>query len=146
MKFVDLVQIAIRAGHGGAGAVSFRREKFVPKGGPDGGNGGRGGDVVIRASRHLSTLLDFRYRHVYHAPRGQHGQGARKTGHSGQDVVLEVPLGTIVRDVSTGEVVADLVEDGTQTIAARGGTGGRGNADPVRKWAVRCLRLLERAV
>ena len=128
MKFVDLVQIHVAGGHGGVGCVSFRREKFVPKGGPDGGNGGHGGSVIIRASRHLSTLLDFQYRRSYAAPRGQHGLGANKSGKSGSDITLEVPVGTIVRDASTGDVLDDLVEEGQEIIAARGGAGGRGKA------------------
>jgi len=128
MKFVDVAQVHIHAGDGGVGCVSFRREKFVPKGGPDGGDGGRGGDVVIRANRHLNTLLDFRYRTKYQAPRGEHGLGSRKTGKSGADIVLEVPVGTLIRDVESGDRLGDLVEHGTQVIAATGGRGGRGNA------------------
>jgi GTP-binding protein len=128
MKFVDLVRIQVRAGHGGVGCVSFRREKFVPRGGPDGGDGGRGGDVVLRASRHLSTLLDFQYKHDYAAQRGEHGLGARKTGSDGDSITLHVPVGTVVRDVTTGEALADLARDGESFVAARGGRGGKGNA------------------
>ncbi|MCK5573599.1 MAG: GTPase ObgE [Bacteroidetes bacterium] len=129
MKFIDLARIRVKAGDGGAGCVSFRREKYVPRGGPDGGNGGRGGSIVLRANRQLSTLLDYTYRRVYQAPRGQHGLGSRKTGPSGSDVVLDVPTGTLVRDCSTGEILADLVNDGDRFVVARRGIGGRGNAE-----------------
>lgn len=129
MKFVDLVQIQVRAGDGGSGIISFRREKFVPKGGPDGGNGGRGGSVILRANRHMTTLLDFQYRHNYNAPNGAHGEGARRTGRSGDDVRVEVPEGTIARDTATGEIVADLLRHGDEFVVARGGRGGRGNCE-----------------
>jgi GTP-binding protein len=129
MKFVDFAEIHVKAGDGGAGCMSFRREKFVPKGGPDGGNGGCGGDVRIRANSHLATLLDFQYRREYRAPRGAHGLGSRKTGQSGSDVVLEVPCGTIIRDGESGETLGDLVGHGDEITAAQGGRGGRGNAE-----------------
>ncbi|MEW6510764.1 MAG: GTPase ObgE [Bacteroidota bacterium] len=129
MKFIDCVRISVRGGHGGVGCVSFRREKYVPKGGPDGGNGGRGGSVILRANRHLTTLLDFRYRSIYHAPRGEHGLGGNKTGKSGSDITLDVPVGTIVRDLARGEILADLTSHGSSLITARGGRGGRGNAE-----------------
>jgi GTP-binding protein len=129
MKFVDTAEISLRAGDGGSGVISFRREKFVPKGGPDGGTGGRGGDIIIRANQHLTTLLDFQYRRHYRAHDGAHGSGARKTGKSGQPTVLLVPVGTIVRDVETGEQLGDLTADGQEIIAAEGGRGGRGNAE-----------------
>ena len=129
MKFVDIAAIGIRAGDGGVGAVSFRREKFVPKGGPDGGNGGRGGSIILRANRHLTTLLDFQYRRNYNAPRGQHGMGSGKAGKSGADLWLDVPVGTIVRDSATSEIIADMTTDGQTLVAARGGRGGRGNAE-----------------
>ena len=129
MKFIDVALIHVAAGSGGVGCVSFRREKFVPKGGPDGGNGGRGGSVIIRANRHLATLLDYQYRRIYRAPRGEHGLGSRKSGKSGRDVTLEVPAGTIIRDTASGEVVADLLDDGATFLAAAGGRGGRGNAE-----------------
>ena len=128
MKFIDTARIHIAAGHGGVGCVSFRREKFIPKGGPDGGDGGRGGSVIIRANRHLATLLDFQYRRNYKAPRGEHGLGSNKTGKSGKDVILEVPAGTIVREPASGRILADLINDGDETIVAAGGRGGRGNA------------------
>lgn len=128
MKFVDFVQIAVKAGNGGNGVVSFRREKYVPKGGPDGGDGGRGGNVVLQANKNLSTLLDFQYRRAYAAPRGAHGAGARRTGQSGNDVVLQVPVGTIVRDVHAHKVLADLAAHGDSIVAVRGGKAGRGNS------------------
>jgi GTP-binding protein len=129
MKFIDLARISVRAGDGGVGAASFRREKFVPKGGPDGGNGGRGGSIILLANRHLATLLDFQYRRNYKAPRGQHGLGSRKAGKSGEDLVVEVPVGTLVRDPETSEILADLVHDGDRIVIARGGRGGRGNSE-----------------
>jgi len=128
VKFVDFVRISVASGGGGNGAVSFRREKYVPKGGPDGGDGGRGGNVVVRADKNLSTLLDYQYKRIYHAPRGTPGMGARKTGPSGDDVILRVPVGTLVRDLSTGETLADLAAHGDEVVAARGGRGGRGNS------------------
>jgi GTPase len=127
MKFIDSATIVIKAGDGGVGCVSFRREKFVPKGGPDGGDGGRGGDIIIRANRQLNTLLDYQYKSHYKAPRGEHGLGSNKTGKSGHDVTLEVPTGTLIRDPETGEVIGDLIDDGQEIIAAHGGRGGRGN-------------------
>ncbi len=129
MKFVDSALIHIKAGDGGVGCVSFRREKFVPKGGPDGGNGGRGGDVVIKANKQLSTLLDFQYKSKYAAPRGEHGLGANKTGRSGEHVVLEVPVGTLIRDSATGKILGDLVAHGEEFLGAKGGRGGRGNGE-----------------
>lgn len=127
-QFVDQATIYVKAGDGGAGCVSFRREKFVPKGGPDGGDGGRGGDVVLRADEGLSTLLDFRYRRVFRAGRGGHGQGGNRTGRSAPDLVIPVPVGTVVKDAATGEVLADLTQHGQEVVVARGGRGGRGNA------------------
>jgi len=108
--------------------VSFRREKHVPKGGPDGGDGGDGGNVIIRAEGSLRTLVDFRYRKSYRAGRGGHGSGSNRTGRRGRDVEIAVPVGTVVKDSSTGRVIADLVEDGQRVVVARGGRGGRGNA------------------
>ncbi len=129
MKFVDFAQVHVKAGDGGVGCVSFRREKFVPRGGPDGGNGGRGGSISLHANRQLATLLDYHYRRNYAARRGEHGMGARKTGKSGQDIVLDVPVGTLVRDGASGEVIADLVRPGYLVAVAKGGRGGRGNAE-----------------
>jgi GTPase len=128
MKFVDTAQIHVKAGNGGNGVVSFRREKYVPKGGPDGGNGGKGASVVMRANRHLSTLLDFQYRDTYTAQGGGNGAGATKTGKSGEDLIVEVPEGTIIRDLKTADIIADLTKHGEECIVARGGKGGRGNA------------------
>lgn len=125
--FIDYVEIEVTSGQGGSGCVSFRREKYVPKGGPDGGDGGRGGDVIIEADENLSTLLDYRYRPSYKADDGQPGGGALKSGHDGQDVVLRVPVGTIVKNLETDEVIADFDAHGTQVIAAPGGRGGKGN-------------------
>jgi GTP-binding protein len=126
--FVDYVEIDVIAGTGGSGAEAWRRETFVPLGGPSGGDGGRGGNVLVVADGQLSTLLDYRYRKHYKAERGQHGQGKNRTGRDGEDLTLRVPIGTIVRDVATGETLGEMIEDGQQLIAARGGRGGRGNA------------------
>jgi GTP-binding protein len=126
--FVDEVEIQVRAGDGGRGCVSFRREKFVPRGGPNGGDGGRGGSVIIEADEGLGTLLDFRYRRHYVAPRGRHGEGSDRHGASGDDRVLRVPVGTTVRDRNTGLVLGDLTRHGERLDVARGGRGGRGNA------------------
>lgn len=126
--FIDVAEIHVRAGKGGAGAVSFRREKFVPKGGPDGGDGGDGGDVVLLATSQLTTLMDFRYRREYVAEDGQNGQGARKTGRNGKSVEVKVPVGTLVKDAGTEDVLADLTRDGERVVIARHGIGGRGNA------------------
>ncbi len=109
--------------------ISFRREKFVPKGGPDGGNGGKGGDVVLRASKHINTLLDFRYNQQYRAGKGMPGQGANKTGKDGKGILLSVPCGTLVRSVVNGEILADLTKDGDEAVIAQGGKGGKGNAE-----------------
>ncbi|HEY8483477.1 MAG TPA: GTPase ObgE [Longimicrobiales bacterium] len=126
--FVDYAVIEVRAGAGGSGAEAFRREKGVPRGGPSGGDGGKGGDVILRGDSHLTTLLDYRYQKHYQAERGQHGQGKNRKGRDGADLILRVPLGTVVRDADTGEVLGELVEEGQELIVARGGRGGRGNA------------------
>jgi GTP-binding protein len=126
--FVDEVKIFVKGGRGGNGACSFRREKYVPRGGPDGGDGGDGGSVILVASRRLTTLLDLRYRQRYVADDGEPGRGSRCHGKTAPDVVIPVPLGTIVRDAATGEVLADLTVEGQTCIVARGGRGGRGNA------------------
>jgi GTP-binding protein len=126
--FIDLVTVRVEAGTGGSGASSFRREKFVPMGGPDGGDGGRGGDVIIRGDRNLRTLLDYTYRDLWRAERGDHGSGSNKSGRSGADVVLPVPPGTIVRDPATGSILGEILEEGQELRVARGGRGGRGNA------------------
>jgi GTP-binding protein len=126
--FVDRVNIRVEAGRGGSGCVSFRREKYVPKGGPDGGDGGRGGHVILSTDAHIKTLLDFRNHGVYRAEKGQHGQGNNKTGAEGADLLIRVPPGTVVLDAETHDQIADLVESNTQVVIARGGRGGRGNA------------------
>jgi GTPase len=127
--FVDQVTISVRSGKGGAGCVSFRREKFVPKGGPDGGNGGKGGDVYLVANPQLHTLLDQRYRHEYSAEDGVKGQKSLRSGRSGEDIVIQVPCGTVVRDSQNEQLLADLVQPGQKYLAAVGGRGGRGNAE-----------------
>jgi GTPase len=126
--FIDEAKIFVRAGDGGRGCVSFRREKFVPKGGPDGGDGGKGGDIVLEVDRNLSTLLDFRYKRRYAAGRGEHGRGSDQKGRDGRDSIIRVPQGTMVRPADSGVVLADLVSDAQRFIAAHGGRGGRGNA------------------
>jgi len=125
--FVDEAKIHVTAGNGGAGCRSFRREAHVPKGGPDGGDGGRGGNVVLEADGAVSTLLEYHYKRHYKAGRGIHGKGSRLHGASGDDLVLKVPLGTVVRDGESGEFIIDLTRQGEQAIIARGGRGGRGN-------------------
>jgi len=125
---VDLARIHVIAGRGGAGAISFRREKYVPKGGPDGGDGGRGGDVVLEVDPHVRTLLDFRERPLYKGGKAGAGQGNNKSGKDGEQLVLKVPPGTVVRDSESQETLADLVSAGSRFVAARGGRGGRGNA------------------
>jgi GTPase len=126
--FVDEVEIHVRAGDGGRGCVSFRRERFVPRGGPDGGDGGRGGSVILEADEGLGTLLDFRYRRHYAASRGAHGEGSDRHGAGGDDLVLRVPVGTTVRERDAGLLLGDLTRRGERLGVARGGRGGRGNA------------------
>jgi GTP-binding protein len=126
--FIDEARIYVEAGAGGEGMIAFRREKYVPHGGPAGGDGGRGGDVFLEADPHLTTLQDYRYRSRYKAPRGAHGGGSNRTGAEGESIVLRVPVGTVVRDAGTREVLADMAEPGMRMLVARGGRGGRGNA------------------
>ncbi|HEY5440134.1 MAG TPA: GTPase ObgE [Gemmatimonadaceae bacterium] len=126
--FIDLVIVRVTAGSGGSGIASFRREKFAPLGGPDGGDGGKGGDVILRADSNLATLLDYSYRDQWEAERGNHGSGSNMTGHSGADITLPVPPGTIVRNQDTGEIVGEVLEDGDTFILAKGGRGGKGNS------------------
>jgi GTP-binding protein len=126
--FVDRAVIEVIAGTGGSGAESFRRETGVPRGGPNGGDGGRGGDIILVADRQLTTLLDYSYRRHYKADRGQHGMGSNKTGRSGGDLELRVPPGTVVRDADTTEIIGELMDEGDRFIVAKGGRGGRGNA------------------
>jgi GTPase len=128
MKFVDEVKIFVRAGHGGPGCVSFRREKFVPRGGPDGGEGGKGGDVIFRAAESHRTLLDLKYQQQYLAKNGGHGSGNNRSGKSAEDLEIVVPVGTVFKDAETAEVLADLSAAGQTYIAAYGGIGGKGNA------------------
>ena len=128
MKFVDEVEITVKAGDGGCGCMSFRREKFVPRGGPDGGDGGDGGHVRVVADPHLSTLLDLRYQRLYRGNRGQHGRGKDQHGRGGDDRIIPVPLGTMVRDADSGEILADIEAHSSDVIVARGGRGGKGNA------------------
>jgi len=125
--FVDRAVVELIAGTGGSGSDAFRRETGVPRGGPAGGDGGRGGDIVLELDKQLSTLLDFRYRRHYKAPRGMHGQGKNRTGRSGEDLVLRVPPGTVVYDDETDELLAELLEVGDRVVVAQGGRGGRGN-------------------
>ncbi|MFU8877924.1 MAG: Obg family GTPase CgtA [Wenzhouxiangellaceae bacterium] len=127
MKFVDEATIEVRAGRGGHGCVSFRREKYIPKGGPDGGDGGDGGSVWLQADPGLNTLVDFRHARLFKARNGQPGAGRQRTGKSAEDVIVRVPLGTIVRNVETNELIGDVTEPGQRLLVARGGTGGRGN-------------------
>lgn len=126
--FVDEAVITVRAGRGGDGVCSFRREAYVPRGGPDGGDGGNGGDVVLTASHRLTTLLDFRYQRYYQAEDGRPGGSSNCTGRSGANVVVTLPVGTVVYDASTGDMLADLVTDGQTVVIARGGRGGLGNS------------------
>jgi GTP-binding protein len=126
--FVDEVSITVQGGHGGRGCLSFRREKYIPLGGPDGGNGGKGADVVLEANPHVKTLIDFRFRPIHRGRHGEHGRGKNQSGAAAPDIVLPVPQGTIVRDKATGEVTADLTEPGQRVVVARGGRGGLGNA------------------
>ncbi|MBU3030215.1 GTPase ObgE [Paracoccus marinaquae] len=127
MKFLDLAKVHIRSGGGGAGCVSFRREKFIEYGGPDGGDGGKGGDVWAEAMDGLNTLIDFRYQQHFFAKSGQHGMGSQMTGKSGEDIVLKVPVGTEILDEDEETVIADLTEAGQRILLARGGNGGWGN-------------------
>lgn len=125
---IDQAKISIRAGNGGSGIISFRREKFVPKGGPDGGDGGKGGDVYLRVNAEMNTLQHFRRKRLFKAGSGKPGSGADKTGKSGQDLYIPVPPGTVVKDAASGEILADLIEKEQTFLAAKGGRGGRGNA------------------
>ena len=126
--FIDEAKIRVKAGDGGNGCVAFRREKFVPRGGPSGGDGGRGGDVIMESSERHNTLVHFRFNPEYKAERGRHGEGANKTGREGADILLKVPVGTILYDDGTGEKIHDFSNADDRIIIARGGRGGRGNA------------------
>jgi GTP-binding protein len=127
MQFIDQAEIQVKAGDGGDGLVAFRREKYVPAGGPSGGNGGRGGSIVFKADENLQTLLDFRYQHLFKAEDGQRGGPNNRTGASGNDRIVEVPCGTVVYDAETGDLVGDLVDHGQTLLVAAGGKGGLGN-------------------
>src|SRR5688500_5930741 len=124
MKFIDEATITVAGGAGGNGCISFRREKYVPRGGPDGGNGGNGGSVVLQADPGLATLLDFRYNRRFEGERGKHGMGANRYGRTGKDNVIRVPVGTVIKDPESGMVLADLTKAGQSYVAAAGGRGG----------------------
>ena len=126
--FVDEARISVLSGEGGNGCLSFRREKFIPRGGPDGGDGGNGGSVILVADPEINTLLPFRYRTIFQADRGRHGEGAQRTGRSGEDLLVHVPVGTLVTEMASGVLIADLARAGDRVVIARGGHGGRGNA------------------
>lgn len=141
--FIDYAKIYVKGGQGGSGACSFRREKYVPKGGPNGGDGGRGGSIILEVDPHLHTLIDFKYKQHYVAKHGQHGMGKNQSGRDAEDIIVRVPSGTVVKEAENGEVLSDLVKPGDTFIAARGGRGGRGNAHFVtsthqapREWEV----------
>jgi len=128
MRFVDYAKIYVKAGDGGPGCVSFRREKFIPRGGPNGGDGGRGGHVIFRTNRELNTLLDQRYRKEYLAGRGEHGKGSNKHGCDGEDLIIQVPVGTLIKDAETDEIIYDLDGKDMEVTLVSGGRGGLGNA------------------
>ncbi|PYT79993.1 MAG: GTPase ObgE [Acidobacteria bacterium] len=132
--FVDEAKIYVKAGNGGNGCVAFRREKYVPRGGPSGGDGGNGGSVHLEANPHDNTLLRYRYNREFTAERGRHGEGSNCTGHSGQDLILQVPVGTLAFDDQTGETIADLTTPGQRVLVAHGGRGGRGNQHFAKPW------------
>ena len=127
MKFIDEAMIEVLAGDGGNGAVSFRREKYIPRGGPDGGDGGRGGSIFAIADRNINTLIDYRYARIHRAKRGENGRGADQYGRGADDVILRMPVGTVITDADTGEGIADLDRDGARALVAKGGQGGLGN-------------------
>jgi GTP-binding protein len=126
--FIDRVKIRVSGGHGGNGVTAFRREKFVPRGGPSGGEGGKGGDVWLVADTGVNTLLHLRYNPEHHADRGRHGEGSNRSGREGEDIVVRVPVGTQIYDVETGDLMCDLAEEGQRWLAAKGGRGGFGNS------------------
>jgi GTPase len=132
--FVDEAKIYVKAGNGGNGCVAFRREKYVPRGGPSGGDGGNGGSVYLEANPNDNTLLRYRYNREFKADRGRHGEGSNCTGHSGEDLILQVPVGTLAVDDETGETIADLATPGQRVLAAHGGRGGRGNQHFAKPW------------
>ncbi len=132
--FVDEAKIYVKAGNGGNGCVAFRREKYVPRGGPSGGDGGAGGSVIVEANPHDNTLLRYRFNREFRADRGRHGEGSNRTGHSGADLTLQVPVGTVVTDEQTGEQLADFTGAAQRCVVARGGRGGRGNQHFTKPW------------
>ena len=132
--FVDEAKIHVKAGDGGNGCMAFRREKYVPRGGPSGGDGGAGGSIILEATQHDNTLLRYRFNREFRGDRGRHGEGSNRTGHSGGDTILSVPVGTIVWDDDTGEKLADLKEPGQRVMVAHGGKGGRGNQHFAKPW------------
>jgi GTPase len=132
--FVDEAKIFVKAGNGGNGCMAFRREKFVPRGGPSGGDGGNGGSVYLEANLNDNTLLRYRYNREFKAARGRHGEGSNCTGHSGEDMILQVPVGTLAYDEHTGELIADLAEPGQRILLVHGGRGGRGNQHFAKPW------------
>lgn len=127
IMFIDSAKIFVRSGKGGDGIIHWRREKFIPKGGPDGGNGGTGGDVIIRADKQINTLLDFRYNKKFIAKPGNPGEGSNKEGRSAEPITVKVPVGTLIRNAETGELIIDITEDGQEFVIAKGGRGGKGN-------------------
>lgn len=127
--FIDFAKIYVKAGDGGAGAVAFRREKYVPKGGPAGGNGGNGGNIIFKADSNLNTLLDFRYLKKYIAQNGERGGSSLKDGKTGKDIIIRVPVGTLIKDADSEEIIFDLNADGKEFVAAKGGKGGKGNSN-----------------
>ena len=127
MKFIDETIITVESGHGGSGCISFRREKFIPQGGPDGGDGGKGGDIILLSTNRKRTLYHFRFKRQFKAKNGVGGQGKQKTGKCGEDTILEVPPGTVVTDLDTGTVIKDFTKSDESFVVARGGRGGQGN-------------------
>ena len=127
MNFIDEIKIKVKAGDGGNGCVSFRREKYVPRGGPDGGHGGDGGNIVFKGDSSKHTLYDLNYLHIYKAEKGQHGRGKDQNGKNGNDLIIKVPLGTVVKDAESSEIIAEILVDGEEKIVVKGGKGGRGN-------------------
>ncbi|MDP3482285.1 MAG: GTPase ObgE [Sulfuricella sp.] len=127
MKFIDEAKIEVHAGDGGNGSASFRREKYIDKGGPNGGDGGRGGSIYAIADRNINTLVDYRFARIHRAERGENGQGSDCYGKGGEDMVLRVPVGTVITDINTNEIIADLAHDGEKSLIAKGGKGGLGN-------------------
>jgi GTP-binding protein len=134
LVFVDEAKILVKAGNGGNGCVAFRREKYVPRGGPSGGDGGHGGSIYLEANPNDNTLLRYRYNREFKADRGRHGEGSNCTGHSGGDMILQVPIGTLAYDAQTGETIADLAVPGQRVLVAQGGRGGRGNQNFAKPW------------